>query len=113
MFRKIVYVVGILMSLMAAEGLNRFGSLVAAFRGADAGSYQAFLLVAIFSAGVFLAAFFNKVNKSIKWITFIALLICSALMLAAPAFPVNFQIITGLFISAIATLFIKMPKTKA
>ena len=36
MFRRLILILGILGSLAVAEGLNRFGSLVSAFDGADA-----------------------------------------------------------------------------
>ena len=94
------------MSLLAAEGLNRIGSLVAAFKGADSSFYRMFLIVAIISAGVFFLALFIKISKIIKWLMFMALLISTGLMLNAPAFPVNQQIIVGLFLSALASLTI-------
>ena len=40
MFCKLILIVGILGSLAAAEGLNRFGSLVSAFEGADEPFYM-------------------------------------------------------------------------
>ena len=106
MLKRLIYIIGLLMSLLAAEGLNRIGSLVAAFKGADSSFYRMFLIVAIISAGVFFLALFIKISKIIKWLMFMALLISTGLMLNAPAFPVNQQIIVGLFLSALASLTI-------
>ena len=45
MIRKLVLIVGILGALTAAEGLNRFGGLVAAIGGADGPFYMGTLAV--------------------------------------------------------------------
>ena len=104
MFRKLILICGILGSLAAAEGLNRFGSLVAAFDGADAPFYMAMLLVSVLGAGVLLLALAGKSSRAVKWITFALFAGCIVLMLNAPSFPVNVQIFIGLIVVAGATL---------
>ena len=94
-------------ALTAAEGLNRFGSVVAAFGGADAPIYQFILILSVVSAGTLLLGLFNKSHKITKWIMFVVLLGCNGLMFAAPSFPVNIQIIAGLMVATVATVFIR------
>lgn len=106
MLKKLIYVMGLLMSLLAAEGLNRMSGLVAALKGTDAGFYRVFLIVAVVAAGVFLVALFKKIPGMIKWQMFTALLVSTGLMLNAPAFPVNKQIFVGLSLSTLASLAI-------
>ena len=104
--RKILLVVGLLGGLAAAEGLNRFGSFVSAFDGADTSFYMGMLVISVIGAGVLLLGLFNKSNKIIKWVMVVLLLGCAGLMLNAPSLPVNMQIIIGLVISAIAMIFV-------
>ena len=106
MLKKIVLVIGILGALAAAEGLNRFGGLVSAFGGADAPIYMGMLIISVISAGVLLMSIFNKSNSIVKWLTFVLLLGSTGLMMAAPSFPVNIQIVVGLIAAAVACLFI-------
>ena len=103
-------VVGILGALAAAEGLNRFGSFVSAFDGADSPFYMAMLVISVIGAGVLLLGIFNKSNKIIKWVMVILFLGSAGLMLNAPNLPVNMQIIIGLVVAAVATSFIRMKK---
>ena len=63
MINKIILFFGMLGALAAAEGLNRFGSLVSAFGGADAPIYQFMLIIAMVGAGVLLLGLFNKSHK--------------------------------------------------
>lgn len=105
--KKIILIVGILGSLTAAEGLNRYGILISAFDGGDAPFYTGMLFISVLSAGVLLMSIFNKSNSVVKWITFVLLLGSSGLMMAAPAFPVNQQITLGLVVATIACLFIR------
>ena len=107
MFRNLVLIFGILGSLAAAEGLNRFGSLVAAFDGADAPFYMAMLVVSVLGAGVLLLGLAGKSNRPVKWITFTLFVGCIVLMLNAPSFPVNVQIFIGLIVAAGATMWIR------
>ena len=107
MFRKLILIIGILGALAAAEGLNRFGGLVAAFDGADAPFYMAMLVVSVIGAGVLLMGLVGKSSRVVKWITFAVFIACIALMANAPAFPVNVQIIFGLIVAAGATVFIR------
>lgn len=111
--RKLVLIIGILGALAAAEGLNRFGSLVSAFKGGDAPIYSGMLGISVFGTGVLLLAVFNVERQWIKWLTFVMLIGSAGLMLAAPSFPVNIQIIAGLVISAAAILFIRKKKPEA
>lgn len=104
MFKKILYVLGAVMAAIAAEGLNRFGGLVAEFGGEDTGFYIVFLLIAIAAVVVFIVAFFKPIPKLVKWLLFAALLASSGLMLNAPNFPVTVQILLGLVVAALATL---------
>jgi len=106
LIRKILLVIGLLGGLAAAEGLNRFGSFVSAFDGADTSFYMGMLVISVIGAGVLLLGLFNKSNKIIKWVMVVLLLGCAGLMLNAPNLPVNMQIIIGLVISAIAMIFV-------
>jgi hypothetical protein len=111
--RKVLLVIGILGSLAAAEGLNRFGSFVSAFDGADSPFYMAMLVISVIGAGVLLLGLFNKSNKIVKWVMVLLFLGSAGLMLNAPNLPVNMQIIIGLVVAAIATGFIgTKPKEK-
>ena len=105
--RFAVSIVGCLSSLVAAEGLNRFGGFVSAFDGADAPYYTAMLVVAIAGAGVLLLALFGVSNSVLKWTTLACLAISVVAMSYAPDVPVNRQIFLGLCIAAVSTLFIK------
>ena len=106
MIKKIALVIGILGALAAAEGLNRFGSLISAFGGGDSPFYTGMLAISILSAGVLLLSIFNKSNNIIKWTTFLLLLGSAGLKTQAKAFPVNQQIMLGLIFAAIALLFV-------
>ncbi len=106
MFKKILYVIGAVMAALAAEGLNRFGGLVAEFGGEDTGFYIVFLLIAIAAVVVFIVAFFKPIPELLKWLLFAGLLASSGLMLNAPNFPVTMQILLGLVVAALATLAI-------
>lgn len=107
MFRSLILISGILGSLAAAEGLNRFGSLVATFDGADAPFYMAMLLASVLGTGVLLLALAGKSSRAVKWITFTLFAGCIVLMLNAPDFPVNRQIFIGLIVAAGATMWIR------
>ena len=107
MIRKLILIVGILGALAAAEGLNRFGGLVSAFGGADAPFYMVMLIFSVLGAGVLLLALVGKSSRAVKWITFVVFVGSIALMLNAPAFPVNAQILLGLVVAAGATLWIR------
>jgi len=107
---RIIMVFGILGAIAAAEGLNRFGGLVSAFGGGDAPYYMAMLIVAAIGAVVLLAGLFNKTHVILKWVMFVLLIGSAGLMHNAPSFPVNIQIIVGLFAAALATGFIKTNK---
>lgn len=107
MFRRLILISGILGSLAAAEGLNRFGALVSAFEGADAPFYVAMLMVSVLGAGVLLLALAGKSSRAVKWVTVALFAGCLALMLNAPSFPVNVQIFIGLTVAAGATLWIR------
>ena len=105
--------VGILGGLAASEGLNRFGSFVSAFDGADSPFYMAMLVISVIGAGVLLLGLFNKSNKIVKWVMVVLFLGSTGLMFNAPNFPVNMQIIIGLVVAAVATIFIRTKsKTK-
>ena len=107
MIRKLILIVGILGALAAAEGLNRFGGLVSAFGGSDAPFYMAMLIFSVLGAGVLLLALVGKSSRAVKWITFVVFVGSVVLMLNAPAFPVNIQILFGLAVAAGATLWIR------
>lgn len=101
------------MSALAAEGLNRFGGLVAALGGADAELYLTLLLLSLLTAIVFAIAFFIPIPKPIKWVLFIALLIASGLMFFAPNFPVTTQILIGLVGAAAAMTAVPVRQSNA
>ena len=105
--------VGILGALAAAEGLNRFGSLVSAFNGADSPFYTMMLIISVIGAGVLLLGLFNKSKKIFMGVMVVLFLGSGGLMLNAPNLPVNMQIIIGLVVAAVATIFIRTKsKTK-
>ena len=105
MFRRLI--LGIIGSLAAAEGLNRFGSMVSVLDGADAPFYMAMLMVSVLGAGVLLLALAGKSSRAVKW-TMVALLAdCIALMLNAPSLPANEQTVIGLIVAIGAILWIR------
>ena len=107
MIRQLVLIVGILGALSAAEGLNRFGGLVSAVGGADGPFYMGMLAVSVIGAGVLLLGLVGKSNRAVKWTVFATFIGCIALMANAPGFPVSTQIIFGLIVAAVATVFIR------
>ena len=107
MINKIILFFGILGALAAAEGLNRFGSLVSTFGGADAPIYQFILIISMIGAGGWLLGLFNQSHKIAKWLMLVVILGCIGLMFAAPPFPVNIQIIVGLLVTAVSMVFIR------
>ena len=109
MIKKIFCGVGIASTLLAAEGLKRVGSLMAAINAADTPYYQAILYISIASAGVFLVSFFKEIPKIVKYLVTISLFASAGIMLAAPAFPVNQQIFAGLSVAALASFAIPTP----
>jgi hypothetical protein len=104
MLKKLPSVVGIVACLLAAEGLNRFGGLVSAFGGADTPFYMGMLVVSLICAVFFVLALVGKLSKIAKWLGAIGLLGSAALMLAAPNFPVNQQILFSLFVAFLCML---------
>ena len=106
--RKIILIAGCLAALAAAEGLNRFGGFVSALGGGDAPFYMTMLVISVVSAGVLILGFFNKSNTIVKWVMFVLSVGSAGMMLNAPSFPVNVQIVIGLVISAVAMVFIKI-----
>ena len=107
---RIIMVIGILGAIAAVEGLNRFGGFVSAFGGGDTPYYMAMLIISVIGAVVLLVAVFNKSHSVLKWVMVVLLIGSAGLMLNAPSFPVNMQIIVGLFVAALATGFIKTNK---
>ena len=104
---NLILIFGILGSLTAAEGLNRLGSLAAAFDSAGAPFYMVMLMVSVLGAGVLLLALAGKSSRVIKWIMVVLFAGCIVLMLSAPSFPVNVQIFIGLLVAAGATMWIR------
>ena len=105
MIKKIFCGVGIAFTLLAAEGLKRIGSLMAAINAADTPYYQAILYISIASAGVFLVSFFKEIPKIVKYLVTISLFASLGLCLLLLAFPVNQQIFAGLSVAALASFF--------
>ena len=68
------------------------------------------LLISVVCAGILLLGLFNKSHRIVKWVMFVLLLGCIGLMFPAPSFPVNIQIIIGLTVAAVATLFVRIKK---
>lgn len=91
-----MYGVGLIGAVLAAEGLNRFGSFVAAVGGGDAPLYTGALLVALFDVGVLGAALLKKpVRSEVKW-TAVALTVPAFLvLLLGPGLPVVVQAMLG------------------
>jgi hypothetical protein len=110
MFRKILWALGVICTLIAAEGLYRFGGLIAAFGGSDSRFYMAFLVISILAAVAFVVAFFRPIPGIAKWLLFAALLISSGLMLMAPSLPVTEQVFVGLAFSALLSLSLPLKK---
>ena len=109
---KIVNIVGIIGAVLAAEGLNRFGGFISKFGGADAPFYEGMLYIALIGIAVLIASFFNRSHSILKWVMAVLLACSFALMLNAPAFPVNMQIMMGLFFATVATILINTKKTE-
>jgi hypothetical protein len=112
MLRKVAAGIGLLGTLAAAEGLNRFGSFVHAFRGSDASFYTTFLVVSVVAGAVLFAFILGKANFWVKWLTAVAVAGSAALMLAAPSFPVLIQIEIGLVLTLMGLLAVA-PKKRA
>jgi hypothetical protein len=111
--KKVVYVVGIIACLLAAEGLHRFGGLVSAFGGGDAPFYMGMLIVSLICAVLFVLAWVGKLPNIAKWIGAVCLIGSAGLMLAAPALPVNIQIIISLFVAFLCLVFSSAQKKAA
>ena len=107
MIRKLILTVGILGALAAAEGLNRFGGLVSAFGGADVPFCMRMLIVSMLSAAVLMLALIGKSSRAVKRTTIVVFAACFVLMLNAPAFPVNIQILFGLAVATGATVWVR------
>ncbi len=102
-------ILGIVFALIAAEGSNRVGSLVAAFGGGDSSFYGLFLLVSIVSAGAFLGILLGKSHKIARY-GLIALNVLSCiLLLGGPAFSVVQQILLGMVVTSVC-LFLSKEK---
>ncbi len=61
--RKFFSVIGILASLSAAEGLNRFGGFVGSMDGKDAPFYMVLLAVVVIAAIFFILAIIGKLSR--------------------------------------------------
>ena len=103
--KKVLYVIGILACLSAAEGLNRFGGLVMTFGGGDTPFYVGMLVVSLVCVVLFILAFIKKLPKILKWSGVVCLFASTALMMNAPAFPVNMQIIASLAVAFLCLIF--------
>lgn len=112
MIHKIILALGVVMAGLAAEGLNRFGGLVAALGGTDAELYLAFLLLSLIAIVVLILALFIALPGAVKWVMLMALVIASGLMLFAPNFPVTVQIVVGLIGAAVAMLAVPVRQAK-
>ena len=104
---KILPVVGIIFALVAAEGANRFGSLVSAFGGGDTPFYILFLIVSIISAGAFLGILFGRSNKWIRYGLIVLNVISGVLLLGGPAFPVVYQMLLGMAVTSVCLILCK------
>lgn len=107
--RKMLLMAGAVGALIAAEGLNRFASLVRAFGGKDEPFYMVFLVISVIAVGVLSLALFGKANRVVKWVLAIGLgAVVILLLLQAPAFPVIGQVLIGLAIATVGTLSISV-----
>ncbi len=105
MLKKILCIIGVLASLLAAEGLHRIGSLASAFNGGDGPIYLSMLVFALFVTLLFILALVNKLPKPLKIIGIIGLVISIGIMFLAPNLPVNQQIIFSLGIGLLCLFF--------
>ena len=105
MLKKILCIMGVLTSLLAAEGLHRIGSLVSAFDGGDGPIYLSMLALALFVTLLFILALVKKLPKALKVIGIIGLLVSIGIMFFAPALPVNQQIIFSLAVGLLCLFF--------
>ena len=71
---------------------------------------MAMLVISVIGACVLLLGLFNKSNKIIKWVMVVLFLGSAGLMPNGPNLPVNMQIIIGLVVAAVATVFIRAKK---
>ena len=111
MLKKIICIVGIIASLLAAEGLHRFGGFISAMNGADAPFYMGMLAAALVVAALFIVAMVGKLSGLFKIIGIILLAVSIALMFFAPALPVNQQIIGSQVVALLCFVF--APKAAA
>lgn len=111
MLKKIICIVGIIASLLAAEGLHRFGGFVNTMNGADAPFYMGMLIAALVVAALFIVSMAGKLSGILKLVGIIILAVSIALMMFAPLLPVNMQIIVSLAVALLCLLF--APKAQA
>lgn len=111
--KKVAYVIGVIACLFAAEGLNRFGSIVRTFRDGDASIYMAMLVASFFCAVLFTLAWVKKLPIVLKCIGIVCLLGSIVLLLEAPDFPVIRQIFLSLVVALICLFCAEVSKKEA
>ncbi|MDR0653549.1 MAG: DUF4339 domain-containing protein [Synergistaceae bacterium] len=105
-------IVGILACLLAAEGLNRFGGLVAAFDGEDTPFYTAMLIISLSGIVLFVLSWIRKLSKIAKWVGVVLLAMCALIMLAAPQFPVTTQIFVSFIVGIVCLFFARIKQSQ-
>lgn len=103
--QKIFSVIGILASLSAAEGLNRFGGFIGSMGGKDAPFYMVLLAVSVIAVIFFILAIIGRLSRLMKWLAVICLAASVVIMFFAPSLPVIMQIIVSLIIAFLCMLF--------
>lgn len=103
--KKIISVIGIIASLLAAEGLHRFGSFIGAMKGGDTPFYMGILLVSLVVAMFFVLSMVGKLAKIAKWLGVLLLIASIVLMGFAPMLPVNVQIFVSLGVALLCMIF--------
>ena len=101
----VIYLLGVIACLFAAEGLNRFEWLVGAFGRVDVSFYTVMFAVSHFCVVLFILALLTKLSKIMKWVGVVCLLVSTALMLTIPSFPVTIQIIVSIIVALVCIFF--------
>ena len=103
--KKIISIIGIIASLLAAEGLHRFGSFIGVMKGGDTPFYMGILVVSLIIAMFFVLSMVGKLAKIAKWLGVLLLIASIVLMGFAPMLPVNVQIFVSLGVALLCMIF--------
>ncbi|QCG92705.1 hypothetical protein E6C67_01975 [Azospirillum sp. TSA2s] len=102
-------IIGVLGSLLAAEGLLRIATFVSSVGGHDAKFYYFGLFVVVCTVLALFAALLGRFNRLAKYATLVGLLGAGGLLLASPGLPVIFQALLGIILAIIGIVSIRLP----